>query len=130
MNRPLLFVYGTLRPGLDGPMARWLADRAEWIGAGWIGGKLYQVADYPGFVPGEAGRVYGDLFALPDAEALLARLDAYEECTPDDPLPHEYRRERCLVETADGPVDAWVYLYALSVTGHRVIASGDYLAAR
>lgn len=68
MNRPLLFVYGTLRPGFDGPMAHWLADRAEWIGAGWIGGKLYQVADYPGFVPGEVGRVRGDLFALPDAE--------------------------------------------------------------
>ncbi|MFD2430104.1 gamma-glutamylcyclotransferase [Sphingobium scionense] len=72
----------------------------------------------------------GDLLALPDAEGLLARLDAYEECRPDDPQPHEYRRERRVVETANGPVEAWVYLYALSVTGHRVIASGDYLAER
>lgn len=110
-------------------MARWLADIAQWVGPGWTQGALYQVVDYPGFVPGGAGRVRGDLFVLTDAEAQLAQLDAYEECTSDHPQPHEYARQQCVVETPDGPVEAWVYLYALSITGHSVIAGGDFLAA-
>lgn len=123
-----LFVYGTLRPAFDGDMARWLAGAARWMGPASIGGMLYRVADYPGFVPGAAGRVAGDLFALADAAAVLARLDAYEACAPDSPEPHEYRRTLLPVDTPTGLVDAWVYVYALSVTGHEVIDGGDFLA--
>lgn len=122
-----LFVYGTLRPAFDGDMARWLASAARWIGPASVGGMLYRVADYPGFVPGAAGRVAGDLFSLPDA-AVLARLDAYEACAPESPHPHEYHRKLLPVDTPTGPVYAWVYVYALSVTGHAVIDGGDFLA--
>src|SRR3546814_12945177 len=66
LNEPLLFVYGTLRPGCDDPMARWLRDAARHVGPAVAQGGLYRVAAYPGFVPGEAGDVAGDLFALAD----------------------------------------------------------------
>lgn len=109
-------------------MARWLESAARYAGSATMAGALYRVADYPGFVPDGAGLVRGDLFALPDPDGTLARLDAYEECSNQFPLPHEYRRERRAALTPDGAIDAWVYVYALDVTGLERIASGDFLA--
>ncbi|MDI1295848.1 MAG: gamma-glutamylcyclotransferase [bacterium] len=128
MSQDLLFVYGTLRPGFDGPMAAWLRGAARPVGPAWIGGALYRVADYPGFVPGAAGHVAGDLFALADPATVLPILDAHEECSDAFPEPHEYRRERLIVETAEGPVAAWTYVYARDVSALERIEGGDFLA--
>lgn len=128
MGEAFLFVYGTLRAGFDGPMARRLRAEAQHIGPAWAKGALYRVADYPGFVPGDGGRVMGDLFALTDAEATLAWLDLYEECAPHYPAPHEYRRERLMVEGPEGPIEAWAYIYARDETGRGRIAGGDFLS--
>lgn len=125
---PLLFVYGTLRPGYDGPMADWLARVARHVGPAWADGALYRVADYPGFVAGPEGEVAGDLFALPDPAVLLAALDEHEQCSAHFPEPHEYRRTRFWVRTPTGQAEAWVYLYAWDVCGLERIASGDFLA--
>jgi gamma-glutamylcyclotransferase (GGCT)/AIG2-like uncharacterized protein YtfP len=126
----LLFVYGTLRAGCDGPMARWLHDVTQPAGRGAVPGRLYRVADYPGFVPGpEKGAVViGDLLVLNDPAATLAILDAHEECTPDFPEPHEYRRVRITVTTPDAQVEAWTYIYGWDVVGSPLIGSGDFLA--
>lgn len=123
----LLFVYGTLRPGFDGPMAQRLRAEAEHLGTARTTGAMVMVADYPGFVPGGAEEVVGDLFALRDA-ATLDWLDAYEECAPHDPPPHEYRREAVQVVGKDGPVMAWTYVYAFSTDGLERVAGGDFLA--
>lgn len=123
----LLFVYGTLRPGFGGPMARRLFAEAFHLGPARASGRLYAVADYPGFLPGEGGEVIGDLFALRDP-ATLDWLDAYEECTACHPLPHEYRREALWVVGREGPCRAWAYLYALPVGGLAPIEGGDFLA--
>ncbi|WP_176591992.1 gamma-glutamylcyclotransferase family protein [Sphingobium sp. EM0848] len=128
MSEPLLFVYGTLRPGFDGPVAGWLKQAARHVGGAVALGTLYQVADYPAFVPGGNGDVLGDLFALPDAAAILAVLDEHEECTDRFPQPHEYRRERLTVLGADGPVEAWTYVYGWDIDGLTRIESGDFLA--
>lgn len=125
----LLFVYGTLRPGHDGAMARWLAAHAAHLGAATARGRIYRIADYPGFVPGKAGWVRGDLFALADAPAAFAILDEHEECSDRFPQPHEYRRVRLMVTGVAGPVDAWTYVYARDVTGLAQIAGGDFLCA-
>jgi gamma-glutamylcyclotransferase (GGCT)/AIG2-like uncharacterized protein YtfP len=124
----LLFVYGTLRFGFDGPMALWLRGVAHIMGQGHIAGHLYRVADYPGFVPGEEGRVTGDLFALPDSVTILTRLDGYEQCSDQWPRPHEYRREQVVVTTLDGPVEAWTYIYACDTSVLPVIKGGDFLS--
>lgn len=124
---PLLFVYGTLRPGFDGPMADWLKAAARHIGAAEVPGRLYRVDDYPAFVADGSGTVRGDLFALPDAEAILAILDEHEECAAHFPEPHEYRRERLIVQGQDGPVEAWTYIYNWGVAALARIESGDFL---
>jgi gamma-glutamylcyclotransferase (GGCT)/AIG2-like uncharacterized protein YtfP len=123
-----LFVYGTLRAAFDGPMARWLRQSARLVGPATIDGALYRIADYPGLVAGPSGRVQGDLFALTDAAAILAVLDDYEECAAHHPQPHEYRRVAMTVQAADGPVEAWVYLYARDTAGLALVANGDFLA--
>lgn len=123
-----LFVYGTLRAAFDGSMARWLRQSARLVGPATIGGALYRIADYPGLVAGPGGRVQGDLFALADPAAILAMLDDYEECAAHHPQPHEYLRVAMTVQAADGPVAAWVYLYARDTTGLPLVADGDFLS--
>lgn len=123
----LLFVYGTLRPGSGWPMARRLATEARYLGPARASGRLYAVANYPGFLPGEEGEVIGDLFALRDT-ATLDWLDTYEECTARHPLPHEYRRDTLWVAGSEGACRAWTYLYALPVGGLIPIEGGDFLA--
>lgn len=122
----LLFVYGTLRAGFDGPLARRLAEEAEHRGPARATGRLFKVADYPGFLPGGAAEVVGDLFALRDA-ATLDWLDEYEECTAHHPPPHEYRREIVRVTGKDGPVMVWTYIYAFPTDGLERVAGGDFL---
>ncbi|NWK96820.1 gamma-glutamylcyclotransferase [Sphingobium lactosutens] len=128
MVETFLFVYGTLRAGFDGPMARRLRREARHVGPARATGALYWVADYPGFVPEGDGRVAGDLFALDNAAATLGWLDLYEECAPSFPAPHEYRRERMAVAGPEGPVEAWVYVYARATAGLERIISGDFLS--
>ncbi|MCI4591331.1 gamma-glutamylcyclotransferase [Sphingobium sp. BYY-5] len=128
MREAFLFVYGSLRTGFGGPMALRLRSEARHVGRGWARGRLYRIADYPGFVPGEEGRVAGDLFAPADIDATLAWLDDYEECAPCFPAPHEYRRELLAVEGMAGPVEAWTYVYARDVVGLTRIADGDFLS--
>ena len=107
---------------------RWLRRSARLVDPATIDGALYRIADYPGLVPGSEAQVRGDLFVLADADVLLAVLDDYEECAGYHPQPHEYRRERRTVRTADGPVDAWVYLYIRDVTALPRIDGGDFLS--
>lgn len=59
----------------------------------------------------------GDLLRLPDPAATLLWLDRYEECTPAFPAPHAYVRQRRLVDTAGGEVEAWVYLWNRATDG-------------
>lgn len=130
MTIRLLFVYGTLRAGFDGPMARRLRAAGRHVGPAWAPGTLYRIAHYPGFVPGPSGQVVGDLFALDDPEAALAWLDDYEEIGAHCPAPHEYRRETITVFGPDGAVQAWAYVYALDVARLERIESGDFLVVR
>lgn len=127
MNANFLFVYGTLRPAFDGPMARRLRAEARHVGPAWAGGTLYRLDGYPGFIAGPDGMVMGDLFALADADATLDWLDDYEECAAHSPEPHEYRRLWLTVTGPDGPVTAWAYVYARDPSALPVIDSGDFL---
>lgn len=130
MSEDLLFVYGTLRRGLDHPMHHVLAKHAEWLGPARCSGRLVDLGDYPAAYPDPAhpGTIQGDLYRLRNAPAVLAELDHYEECTADFPLPHEYERRRIGVALPDGRMaQAWVYAYLGHASGVEV-ADGDYLA--
>jgi gamma-glutamylcyclotransferase (GGCT)/AIG2-like uncharacterized protein YtfP len=112
-----LFVYGTLRRADPSGMNRLLAPEAEYAGEASFAGRLASVGRFPAAVPARAPgeRVRGELWAFAPAarERLLARLDEYEGCGPNDPEPHGYLRARVEVERADGSrVACWAYLHA------------------
>lgn len=125
-----LFVYGTLRQALRHPLRRILRLGSEHLGEARFQGVLYAIDWYPGAVPSENPHdtVWGDLYRLNAPDMVLERLDAYERCTPADPQPTLFRRERLEVRCADGArCRAWIYLYNQPVTGLQRIASGDFL---
>ena len=126
---PLLFVYGTLRRGSDHANAARLAHESQWLGHASLTGTLYRVSWHPALVLAGSDTVTGDLVQLTDPDASLAWLDSFEGCGPDDPPPHEYRRESAQVMTPNGPTFAMVYVWNLPLIGLERIATGDWLAA-
>lgn len=131
--RPLLFVYGTLRPCLEGsdvPIARWLAARAEHAGAARTRGRLYDLGPYPGLVIAEragerSGWVVGDVYRLPRPLRLLAVLDRYE-AGARRAQPRFERVERTIRFGDRRSVAAWVYVYRGSLARAEPIRCGDY----
>jgi gamma-glutamylcyclotransferase (GGCT)/AIG2-like uncharacterized protein YtfP len=103
-----LAVYGTLAPGrpnhhqlaqLDG---RWRpgAVRGQRVVAGWAA-----ALGFPGLVLDALGEpVEVQLFESPDLPDHWPRLDAFEGAG--------YRRVIARIDTADGEVDAWIYVLA------------------
>ncbi len=125
-DHSLLFVYGTLRPGLASGEAGGLVHDLESLGVASVEGVLYDVGEYPAMVVGH-GVIRGELLRVPTARQLAA-LDAYEECGGPNPLFERvmtvaHRRQR-------GSVPAWVYVYVRDVAGAARIDHGDYLAHR
>jgi gamma-glutamylcyclotransferase (GGCT)/AIG2-like uncharacterized protein YtfP len=119
-------VYGTLRKGVDNELARYLASVAHRLGDGRVCGRLYHLGSYPGMkLSGdESDQVFGDLYELPDAEAVLPVLDDYERCG------EEYERRVITVSLSDGTTtEAWIYVYLGDVSNKPRIVSGDYLRA-
>lgn len=116
-----LFVYGTLRRAFDNPMAQMLRANSDFEGLATVGGTVYQVNPrYPGLVAG-AGKTPGELYRLKN-NTVLEELDRYENCSPQDPEPHEYRRRNLWVRREDGSeVKAWVYVYQLDATGFEPV---------
>lgn len=125
----LLFVYGTLRRGCDTAEAWRLHRESVWLGMGAARGQLYKVGWYPALVADRelADKVTGDVMRMAQPEATFAWLDAYEECTPDFPEPHEYRRELIEIACEGGAMRAWTYVYARPVEGLEEIVGGDWL---
>ena len=87
---PDLFVYGTLLSGFENPFARILAAETEFLGCGYLRGRLYRVTPrFPGLVlsedPGDVA--HGEIYRLGDPDALLALFDDYEGCAPHTPSP-------------------------------------------
>ena len=118
--RPLLFVYGSLRPDLPGSRLD-LLQSCQTLGPAQIRGRLYMARGYPALLDALQDRVQGQLLALRDHRA-WGPLDAWEGCAEG-----LYRRLRRTVYPHKGrPVQAWVYLYGRSLRGCARIDSGDY----
>lgn len=123
-----LFVYGTLRRGSRHPLAGQLALKGRHVSEARYNGRLYRITHYPGAVPSSTADewVFGDVYELRDAD-LLAALDRYEGCGPDDPKPTQYLRQLQNVVLADGTAsEAWMYVYNRPVEGREWIKSGRF----
>lgn len=132
-KREYLFVYGTLRSGLENPMSYFLSRHADLVGRGSFRGRLYDAGRYPCAVPSDDERdsVAGDIFALKDdGGQALHLLDEYEGCNPENPDRGLYIRTRAEVNIEGSKmVLAWIYIYNRSLKGLKAVPSGDYLKA-
>lgn len=117
----LLFIYGTLMPGL-----RLEAEMhgAQFMGAAQVPGRLVDVGRYPGLLQGP-GLVSGEIYEVDDAH--LARLDAVEEMVPGNRAASQYWREA--VTVLSGPLQGQpvqTYVYNRPVDACTPIPHGDY----
>jgi gamma-glutamylcyclotransferase (GGCT)/AIG2-like uncharacterized protein YtfP len=125
----LIFVYGTLRPGVRNSRFELFADGATLVSLGRVRGHLYDLGDYPGMVL-DAGNdwVTGEVYALLDPETTLYELDVYEGATArsDD----DFERALIVVTLEDErDVEVWTYLYRGPLAEARLMPSGDYAEA-
>jgi gamma-glutamylcyclotransferase (GGCT)/AIG2-like uncharacterized protein YtfP len=126
----LLFVYGTLRPFVDIPMARWLQGVARYVGPAKTRGRLYDLGPYPGLKPARRTRewVRGDLYAVRDPFVVRA-LDSYEAGTGAG--RPRFVRTACVVSVGRRRQRAaWVYVYQRTASHRALIAHGDYRVYR
>ncbi len=117
----LLFIYGTLMPGLR--------LEAEMHGAGFVGtaqvpGRLVDVGRFPGLLPGD-GQITGEVYEVDDVQ--LARLDVVEGMVRGDRGASQYWREA--VSVLSGPLQGQpvqTYVYNRPVDACVPIPHGDY----
>ncbi len=125
-----VFVYGTLRRGARADIhARYLGERAEFVGKGTVAGRLWRVSWYPALTAASVAtdRVVGEVYRLREPVRMLAELDRFEVCDLSRPEESEYTRRIAEVGFVDGRgVSAWCYYYLGSIDGMKRIAAGDF----
>lgn len=128
------FFYGTLLAGNPNPVALELHRLLRPVGPGTVVGMLHAVPDETGWFPAlvtGSGEVFGQVYEARDGFAArdLARMDAYEDCDPADPVGSLYLRKETTVNTAGGECIAQVYRYNQPLPdGSRPIPRGDFAA--
>lgn len=111
-----LFIYGTLRRGEA--LHRWIRRaRPRRIWAARASGRLLDLGQYPAMIEGN-GQVTGEAAGFETLAGLLPVLDEVEGS--------RFRRARIVVETAEGPLSTWTYLWTGGRGGGPVIGSGDW----
>ena len=125
-EKEFLFVYGTLMRTHNHAMSDFLQRHSTFWANGYFYGKLYDLGKYPGAILSlnNEDKVYGQIFQLNNANAVLPPLDRYEGVGED-----VYSREKINAITETGErLECWVYLYCKAVNHHIYIASGNYHA--
>lgn len=124
-----LFVYGTLRPEVAPPEVADAVHQLRPVGAASVRGHLYDLGEYPGAILDASANttIAGELFELPDDQAILAALDDYEGFDCNDPEASLFVRIKCLVTLSDGrKLESWIYVYNRSPEQMPLVTSGDY----
>lgn len=105
-----------------------LRRKSEFIGEGWISGKLYDLGSYPGLVfdPEGGQSVRGEVYRMYQPELLLPVLDYYEMIDPKQAETNEYKRTLLPISIADQTKDCWTYIFQQPVGSLPEIISGDY----
>ncbi len=126
-NDQYLFVYGTLLDDSN-PYCAFLKENSRFYQEGRFRGALYNIGNYPGATihPACQTFVYGSIFTMDDPKSVLKELDEYEGFGDDFSQPNEFVRELVTIETENGPMPCWAYLYNLPTEGRPLIPSGKY----
>ena len=122
-----LFVYGTLLDERN-PLGALLKNSCSGFKPGKFKGALFDLGEYPGalYRPDDDHFVYGTVFTMNDPDHTLKILDDYEGFGDGHPQPNDFIREVLEIETDEGLLSCWIYLYNGPVYGHWHIASGNY----
>jgi gamma-glutamylcyclotransferase (GGCT)/AIG2-like uncharacterized protein YtfP len=124
-----VFLYGTLLPGHAPEEIAPAVRKLRRLGEGTVHGVLYDLGKYPGAVLDKSAgaRIHGTVFELPDDEALLSALDAYEDFAPGNEQASLFVRTLQPVTLVDGEIlQCWIYVYNRDVSGARRIPGGRY----
>ena len=123
-----VFFYGTLMTPFNRPGRQRVEPDLTYAGRGSISAALFDLGIYPAAVPATEGRVWGELYEMRSAPAVLRQLDEIEGFRPAEPDASLYNRMKAPVTLDGGPtLDAWVYFYNAPLGGAQRIESGDYL---
>lgn len=126
-----LFVYGSLRSGFQSQAYEYMSRYFNLVGNGRVKGRLYDLGEYPAALPTTEDQfIQGELYEVKNQDEfsyVIGQLDDYEGVLVEAGEAPLYRREIAVVETAQGPVAAWVYWYNGDVSGRPFIPSGDLL---
>ena len=118
-----VFVYGTLMRGgrLHSEMLR---AGAEFLGRGSIGAALYKVRGqwYPGAVPDERSRVWGEVYLLPELVRGLKYLDEVEGVASEG----SFERKTVEVQSGSRKFIAWTYFYAAPLKRSQRLPGGKF----
>ena len=108
-----LFVYGTLHPDRAPEEIASLVGRFKRVARGTVRGHLYDLSDYPAVVLDPKGPIVtGEVLLIPSEPGAMARLDAYEEYTPNAPAKSLFLRRKARVTLEDGShAQCWIYVY-------------------
>jgi gamma-glutamylcyclotransferase (GGCT)/AIG2-like uncharacterized protein YtfP len=117
-------LYGSLRKHAGVGDEPDLSERLKPAGTAVIEGRLVDLGDYPGLIPG-AGRVQAELYEVVDREAFQL-MDRHERCDPTDVPGSLYLRR--VVRLLQPSVDAWVYVYNRDVGNAPEVGGGDWIA--
>jgi len=121
-DREYIAVYGSLMRIHGAQKLAGTTDKLEFIRECRIPGRLYDLGEFPGLLPG-TGEVLGELFKVKHPDALRL-LDDYEAFYPNDRKRSLFvRQEMRLVEP---PISCWVYLYNHAPGGHPLVGSGSW----
>ena len=124
----LVFFYGTLMAGFDRRRRAGIDSKLTYVGRGSIRAALFDLGIYPAAIPAPEGPVWGEVYRMADAAAVLAALDDIEGYRADDPDRSLYTRAEAEASLEDGTrAVAWVYFYNAPLGRASRIASGDYL---
>jgi gamma-glutamylcyclotransferase (GGCT)/AIG2-like uncharacterized protein YtfP len=128
-DRPhLVFFYGTLMAGFDRRRRAGIDNQLKYVGRGAIRAALFDLGLYPAAVPAPDGHVWGEVYEMAGAAAVLRALDEIEGYSEDHPDRSLYVRQETDVVLPDGTVAlASVYFYNAPLGRATRIHSGDYL---
>lgn len=130
MQKSFIFFYGTLMRCFGALKAFDPAEKKfEFIGEGFVYGKLYDLGAYPAVILGGETKVFGEIFRVKDLTA-LAELDFYEGFNPEEIEESLYVRRITQAYLKDRILNCWIYEYNQSLDDARLIESGDYKSWR
>lgn len=124
-----VFFYGTLMAPFNRPGRERITPNLTYKGRGTIRAALFDLGIYPAAIPADdQSTVWGELYELSEADAVLAALDEIEGYRPQEPARSLYTRVVTDVTLEDGRTEqAWTYFYNAPLGRARRIESGDYL---